>query len=49
MRIACLLDNEHEDSEFCKPYEVRRAAGHDVVFGFEASLTVLGHASAANA
>lgn len=62
MRIACLLDNDFEDSEFRKPYEALRAAGHDVVvIGFEAgallrgkrgaraSVSVLGHASAARA
>jgi protease I len=31
MRIACLLDNDFEDSEFRKPYDAFRAAGHDVV------------------
>jgi protease I len=37
MRIACLLDNEFEDSEFRKPFEALEAAGHEVVvIGFEA-------------
>lgn len=31
MRIACLLDNDFEDSEFRKPYNSFRAAGHDVI------------------
>ena len=31
MRIACLLDNGFEDSEFRKPYDALEAAGHDVV------------------
>ncbi|MFZ0180767.1 MAG: type 1 glutamine amidotransferase domain-containing protein [Candidatus Dormiibacterota bacterium] len=31
MRIACLLDNDFEDSEFRKPYDALEAAGHDVV------------------
>jgi protease I len=31
MRIACLLDNDFEDSTFRKPYDALEAAGHDVV------------------
>lgn len=31
MRIACLLDNDFEDSEFRKPYDAFKAAGHEVV------------------
>lgn len=31
MRIACLLDNDFEDSEFRKPYDAFTAAGHSVV------------------
>jgi protease I len=31
MRIACLLDSGYEDSEFRKPYDAFRQAGHDVV------------------
>ena len=31
MRIACLLDNDFEDSEFRKPYDAFTAAGHVVV------------------
>ncbi|MFZ0129339.1 MAG: type 1 glutamine amidotransferase domain-containing protein [Candidatus Dormiibacterota bacterium] len=31
MRIACLLDNDFEDSEFRKPYDAFTAAGHQVV------------------
>jgi protease I len=43
MRIACLLDSGYEDSEFRKPYEAFRAAGHDVtVIGFEAGREVRG-------
>ena len=43
MRIACLLDSGYEDSEFRKPYEAFRAAGHDaVVIGLEAGKEVRG-------
>jgi protease I len=43
MRIACLLDNDFEDSEFRKPYEALRAAAHDVVvIGFEAGALLRG-------
>ena len=31
MRIACLLDTDFEDSEFRKPYDAFRKAGHEVV------------------
>ena len=31
MRIACLLDSDFEDSEFRKPYDAFKAAGHEVV------------------
>jgi protease I len=31
MRIACLLTNDYEDSEFQKPYQALREAGHEVV------------------
>ena len=31
MRIACLLDTDFEDSEFRKPYDAFKAAGHEVV------------------
>lgn len=31
MRIACLLDNDFEDSELRKPYDAFKAAGHEVV------------------
>jgi protease I len=30
MRIACVLANGFEDTEFKKPYDAYRAAGHDV-------------------
>ena len=43
MRIACLLDSGYEDSEFRKPYEAFRAAGHEVVvIGLEAGNEVRG-------
>lgn len=43
MRIACLLDNDFEDSEFRKPTDALRAAGHDVVvIGFERGATLTG-------
>lgn len=31
MRIACLLDSGFEDSEFRKPYDAFKQAGHEVV------------------
>lgn len=31
MRIACLVDTDFEDSEFRKPYDTFRDAGHEVV------------------
>ena len=31
MRIACLLDNGYEDSEFQQPYDAFKAEGHEVV------------------
>jgi protease I len=43
MRIACLLDSGFEDSEFRKPYEALRAAGHEVVVvGFDAGSLLRG-------
>lgn len=43
MRIACLLDKDFEDSEFRKPCEALRSAGHEVVVvGFEAGSTQWG-------
>lgn len=43
MRIACLLDSGYEDSEFRKPYEAFRGAGHEVVvIGLEAGKEVRG-------
>ena len=43
MRIACLLDNDFEDSEYRKPHEALRASGHDVVvIGFEAGALLRG-------
>jgi protease I len=43
MRIACLLDNDFEDSEFRKPYDAFTAAGHDVVvIGFKADSKLTG-------
>jgi putative intracellular protease/amidase len=43
MRIACLLDKDFEDSEFRKPCEALRVAGHDAFS--RASLSVLGYAA----
>ena len=43
MRIACLLDNDFEDSEFRKPYDALIYAGHDVVvIGIEAERELRG-------
>ncbi len=43
MRIACILDDLFEDSEFQKPYEAFREAGHEVVIvGVEAGKEVKG-------
>ena len=43
MRIACLVDSGYEDSEFRKPYQAFRAAGHEVVvIGLEAGKEVRG-------
>ncbi len=43
MRIACLLDNDFEDSEFRKPDDAFKAAGHEVVvIGFDADAKLTG-------
>jgi protease I len=43
MRVACVLDNDFEDSEFKRPYDALRDAGHDVVvIGFEAGKELRG-------
>jgi protease I len=43
MRIACLLDTDFEDSEFRKPYDCLREAGHEVVvIGLEAGKELVG-------
>ena len=43
MRIACLLDNSFEDSEFRKPYDALRDDGHEVVvIGFERDARLTG-------
>jgi protease I len=43
MRIACLLGQEFEDSEFRVPYDRFRRAGHEVVvIGLKAGETVVG-------
>ena len=43
MRIACLLDSDFEDSEFRKPYDALRAAGHRVtVIGLERGRELVG-------
>jgi protease I len=44
MRIACLLDSGFEDSEFRKPYDAFRQAGHEVsVIGLEAGTELSGY------
>lgn len=44
MRIACVLDSMFEDSEYQKPTEAFRAAGHDVtVVGLEAGKDLKGY------
>ena len=43
MRVACLLANGFEDSEFKQPYDALKAAGHDVtIVGLEAGLRLNG-------
>ncbi|TMC98617.1 MAG: type 1 glutamine amidotransferase [Chloroflexi bacterium] len=43
MRIACVLANGFEDSEFKEPYDAFRAAGHEVtIVGLEAGAQVEG-------
>lgn len=43
MKVACLLDTDFEDSEFQKPYEALRQAGHEVtIIGLEAGKTLHG-------
>jgi protease I len=45
MRIACLLDSGFEDSEFRKPYDAFRLAGHEVVvIGLEKGSRLAGKA-----
>jgi protease I len=44
MRIACLLDRGFEDSEFKKPYDAFRQAGHEVtIIGHEAGKELSGY------
>lgn len=44
MKVACLLANGFEDSEFRQPYDAVRAAGHDVVIvGLDAGQKVDGY------
>jgi deglycase len=44
MRIACLLDGMFEDSEFQRPAEEFRNAGHEVtVIGFQAGTELTGY------
>ena len=44
MRVACVLDSGFEDSEFRKPYDALRQAGHDVVVvGLEAGKELKGY------
>jgi protease I len=44
MKIACLLDEGFEDSEFKDPYDKLKAAGHEVlVVGFKAGPKVTGY------
>jgi protease I len=43
MRVACLLDSDFEDSEFRKPYDAFKSAGHEVlVIGFEGGKEIAG-------
>ena len=43
MRIACVLENLFEDSEFKQPYEALKEAGHEVVIvGLEAGKELAG-------
>jgi len=43
MKVACLLDSDFEDSEFQKPYEAYKQAGHEVtVIGLKAGTEVKG-------
>lgn len=43
MRIACVLANGFEDSEFRQPYDALREAGHDVtIVGLEAGTVLKG-------
>jgi protease I len=43
MRIACVLDNDYEDSEFEQPVQKLRDAGHEVVvIGFDAGQVLKG-------
>lgn len=43
MRVACVLDSGFEDSEFQKPHDAFRAAGHEVVvIGSESGSTLEG-------
>ncbi|HLQ61391.1 MAG TPA: type 1 glutamine amidotransferase domain-containing protein [Candidatus Acidoferrales bacterium] len=43
MRIACVLENLFEDSEFKQPYEALKEAGHEVVIvGLEAGKELKG-------
>jgi len=44
MRIACVLANGFEDSEFKKPYDAFRAAGHEVtIIGLKAGEPLQGY------
>lgn len=44
MKIACLLDNGFEDSEFKDPFDQFRAAGHQVtVIGFQPGAVLRGY------
>lgn len=48
MRIACVLDSGFEDSEFQKPYDGLRSAGHEVVvIGLESGRELTGKAGTA--
>src|SRR5712691_46521 len=43
MKIACVLANGFEDSEFKEPYDAFRAAGHEVtIVGLEAGAQIEG-------
>ncbi len=43
MKVACILANGFEDSEFKQPYDALREAGHEVtIVGLQAGQTLKG-------